>query len=267
MDEGFSPSLVRLGKPHFKNPRLNKKNDHNSWLSFFATRLAVFSLFSITIFPLGLATAQVSESRTLTDGYAISVGELRVPNKAWTHLQLAYKQFRIGNLRQAVREVDRALQIDPRCAPALSMKAFIELAAKNANAAVGDAARAASLDPYNPEAFVALAMAYNSVGDYRSSQTAAERAVNLRPDSWQGRLELAKSLYGQNKFDVALNELNSLDKDFPDVHLVRGNVLMRLGRSHEGAGEFLIFVSEAPGDARSGKIRDIIANLAPAPSN
>ena len=197
----------------------------------------------------------------------ISIAELRVSSKAWSYLQSAHKEFSAGHLRESSKAADRALQIDPSCAVAFSMKAFIELAMKNPIAAAEDAARAASLDPYNAEAFVALAMAYNSVDDYPRSQEAARQALSIRPDSWQARLELGKSLYGQGSFDLALNEVNALGKDFPDVHLVRGNILMRLGRSHEGAAEFSTFVQEAPHDPRAGTIRGIIAYVAATPTS
>jgi len=113
------------------------------------------------------------------------------------------------------------------------------------------------------ESFVALAMAYNSSEEFLSAQHAAEKAIKLRSDSWQARLELAKSRYGENQYDAALGELDALGKDFADVHLLRGNVFMRLGRTHEAASEFLLFIEEAPHDHRVGAIKQIIASTLP----
>lgn len=268
MDEGCSPSLVRLSWAHFRSPRYSKKIDQNSWISSLV-RFSTLLLFSITISSWNLSPAQTSDSRNLQppSDPVISVAELRVPSKAWSYLQSAHKEFSAGHLHESSRAADRALQIDPDCAAAFSMKALIELAMKNPIAAVEDAARAVSLDPHSAEAFVALAMAYNSVENYRQSQEAARRALSIRPDSWQARLELAKSLYGQGSFDSAFNEINASGKDFPDVHLVRANILMRLGRGHEGAAEFSTFLQEAPHDPRAGKIRGIIADVASTPSD
>lgn len=267
MDEGCPRSLVRLSWPRFWSLRYSKKIDQNTWISSLAIRSTLL-LFLITISSWNLAPAQTSDSRNLQapSDSVISVAELRVPNKAWSYLQSAHKEFSAGHLHESSKAADRALQIDPDCAAAFSMKAFIELAMKNPIAAIEDAARAASLDPHNAEALVALAMAYNSVDDYPRSQEAARQALSIRPDSWQARLELAKSLYGQGSFDLALNEVNALGKDFPDVHLVRGNILMRLGRSYEGAAELSTFVQEAPRDPRAGKIKEIIGGITPTPS-
>lgn len=269
MDEGSCRSLIRLRWPRFRNLRYSKKTDQNSWISSLAVLFISFLLFSITTSSWNLSTAQASDSRNLQhpSDSVISVAELRVPSKAWSYLQSAHKEFSAGRLRESSNAADRAVRIDPDCAAAFSMKAFIELAMKDPIAAIEDAGHAASLDPHNAEAFVALAMAYNSTEDYRQSQDAAREALSLRPDSWQARLELAKSLYGQGWFDLALNELNKSGKDFPDAHLVRGNILMRLGRGREGAGEFFTFLQEAPHDSRAGKIREIIADVTATPSS
>lgn len=269
MGEGYSRSRFPLRQTHFRNLRYNKKTHRTSWVPSFAARFITLLLFSFTISTSTFCRAQTGDSKNLQPpprNYAVSVAELRVPSKAWSYLQSAHREFSAGHLRESSKAADRALQIDPECAAAFSMKAFIELAMKKPIAAVEDAGHAASLDPRNAEAFVALAMAYNSVEDYGRSQEAARQALSIRPDSWQARLELAKSLYGQGSFHLALDEVNALRKDFPDVHLVRGNILMRLGRGHDGVVEFSTFLEEAPRDSRAGKIRQIIAGITPAPS-
>jgi tetratricopeptide (TPR) repeat protein len=191
----------------------------------------------------------------------VSAAQLRVPGKAWAHLQSAHKEFSKGNLAGAAREIDRALTVDPACAPAFSMRAFLKLAAKDPQAAVRDAEHAALIDPHDAESFVALAMAYNSLREFRKAAEAARHALTLRSDSWQGKLEMAKSLYGQGQFIPALCELDEVGKDFPDVHLVRGHVLMSLGRSQDAAEEFDLFLKQEPSDPRSEQIKRIVASV------
>lgn len=62
----------------------------------------------------------------------------------------------------------------------------------------------------------------------------AREAFKIRPDEWDARLELAKGLYGQGQWDEALAELNTIDKDFPHVHLLKANVFMSLGGDKRG---------------------------------
>jgi tetratricopeptide (TPR) repeat protein len=192
-------------------------------------------------------------------GYAVSATALRIPGKAWDHLRSAQREFQKGSLVAASVEVNRALQIDRQFAQAYSMRALVKLAMKNQRGAVEDAERAALLDPLDAAAYLTLGTAYNTLHEFEKAEQAQQRALSLRPDAWQAQLEWAKSLCGQGRFVLALRELELLDKDFPDVHLVRGNVLMRLGRRQEASGEFALFLRQAPNDSRRAQIQQIIA--------
>jgi tetratricopeptide (TPR) repeat protein len=199
--------------------------------------------------------------------YIVSAKQFRVPAKARKRLTAAQESFKELKIDGAEQEIDDALRADPAFAQAFAMRAFIRLAQKDVNGAVEDARRAASLDPEDAESFVALAMSYNSLREFQEAEDAAWRALSLRTESWQGRLELAKALYGQGRFVVALREMDELNQDFPDVHLVRANVLARLNRAQEAAEEFERFLQQAPEDPRSEQVRRIVAQCASAPSS
>jgi tetratricopeptide (TPR) repeat protein len=189
--------------------------------------------------------------------YTVSAQQLRVPAKARAHLKLAQQEFSKLNFAGADMEIEQALQVDSICAAAFSMRALLRLALKDPNAAIEDATRALALDSGEAEAYGALATAYNSLREFQRAETAAQQALSRRSDFWQGRLELAKALYGEGRFVLALRVLDELDHDFPDVHLVRANILQRLDRSREAAEEFSHFVREAPNDPRSEQVRRI----------
>lgn len=191
----------------------------------------------------------------------VSAAQLSVPARAWKHLESAHAQFSKGDLAEAAVEIERALVVDPACSEAFSMRAFIRLAGRDPAGALEDAKRAILLDPHDAESFVALAMSYNALKEFQSAAEAAGHALSIRPDSWQGRLEMAKSLYRQGELIPALRELELVHMDFPDVHLVRGSVLMGLDRGPEAAEEFDIFLQEAPLDPRNGRIRGLVAAL------
>ncbi len=205
--------------------------------------------------PLNTGSAAATSQTT----YTVSAQELRVPAKARAHLKLAHQKFIKWNFAGAEREIDQALQIDSTCAAAFSMRAVLRLALRDPNGAIEDATRALALDSGEADAYVALATAYNSLREFESAETAAQQALGRRPDFWQGRLEIAKALYGEGRFVMALHELDELNNDFPDVHLVRANILQRLGRSQEAAEEFGQFLREAPHDPRSEEVKRIVS--------
>jgi len=193
----------------------------------------------------------------------VSVSRLRVPSKAVTRLEAAQRHFLKMQLAQATEEIDRAISIYPGFAQAFRMMALVHLAEKDFTSSVESAAHAIRLDSADAYSWVALATAYNSLNEWSEAEAAAGQALVLDPSAWQGRLELAKSFYGEGKFVLALNTLDQLNPNIPDIHLVRANSLIRLGRPQEAAQQFSRFLQETPGDSRVDQIRQILLRMQP----
>lgn len=264
MDASYCRSLVRApAHPSQNKVHCNKANRLN-WVKLIGRCVICGCMALCCTQP---SQAQTSGPSTIEHAprFEVSVAELKVSNNIWAHLRDAYRALSAGDLNEAAKQTDHALRIDPNCGAALAMKAFVDLARKNPADAIQNATHAALVDPDDIEALLALAMAYNAVNRFPDARRAAQETLRLNPNSWEARLELAKSFYGEERFDAALAELDLARKDFPDVHLVRGNALMRLGRSKEGAAEFAVFVLEAPHDPRIDAIRQIIAHTAASP--
>jgi tetratricopeptide (TPR) repeat protein len=260
MSAGSSRSRDRFAARKFTHQYKNQSHRDSGIYALLGP--VVFSFLLIgCLFSENLAAQRSTPASVSPARYSVSAAELRVPAKAWSHLEAAHKEFSRGNLEKAELEVERALKIDSGCGPAFSMRAFIRLAEKNPSAALADATRATSIDAYDGDSFVALAMAYNSLKNFENASNAATAALALQPDSWQARLEMAKSLYGQGQFESALDALGSVAKDFPDVHLVRGNILMKLSRGQDAVREFTLFLREAPSDPRDEQVRRICATV------
>jgi hypothetical protein len=209
-----------------------------------------------------LPTPPANAAATPQQTYTVSLQELRVLANVRAHLKLAHEEFSKLNFAGAEREVDQTLQVDSTCAAAFSMRALLRLTSRDFNGAIEDATRSLALDPGEATAYLALATAYNSGGEFQKAETAAQRALGMRPDFWQGRLELAKAFYGQERLVLASRELDELNKDFPDVHLIRANILARLNRSEEAGREFGQFLKEAPDDFRTDQVRLIVSRIA-----
>ena len=158
-------------------------------------------------------------------------------------------------------EVEHAIEIYPGFAQAFCMKALIRLAEKDFKGSIESAAQAIRLNSAEAYSWVALATAYNSLNEWPEAGAAAGRALDLDSHAWQGRLELAKSFYGEGKFALALNTLDQVTQNVPDIHLVRANSFMRIGRTQEAAQQFSLFVTETPGDARVEQIRQILSRM------
>jgi tetratricopeptide (TPR) repeat protein len=227
------------------------------------TRVCSLALgaFLVSLCLASRAAAQAEDQTQHLRTYTVSLEQLKVSSRIREHLLRAQKHFRKADLGGALREVQSALSEDPGCPAALTMRAFIKLAAKDSAGAIADSAQATLIDGNDAEAFLALATAYNFHLDFAAGEQAARQALRLEPGLWQAQLEVGKSLYGQGKLLPALGELRTLQTDFADVHLVRGSVLMALGRTPEATAEFERFLGEAPADPRCARIKQIVTSV------
>ncbi len=158
-------------------------------------------------------------------------------------------------------EINHAIEIYPGFVQAFCMKALVQLAEKDFTRSVESAAHAISLDSTDAYSWIALATAFNSLKEWPEAEAAAGRALASNPSAWQGRIELAKSFYGEGKYVQALNTLDRLTQDVPDIHLIRANSLMRLGHPQGAAQEFSVFLRESPRDSRADQIRQILSQV------
>ena len=257
-----SRSLTRSDRDQFNALDFNQVDQETIVASLHRTPAFIFLLAEFLLVPALSQSQTATASNVPSQRYTVSAAELRAGPKLAAYLSAAHKQFSAGNLGKAERELERAIEIDPSCAPAFSMRALIDLAGNKPVNAISDATRAVEIDAQDSESFVAMAMVYNALKKFSAAGEAARHALAIHPDSWQGRLELAKSSYGLGQLEPALEELDAVGMDFPDVHLVRGNVLMKLRRPGEAAKEFKVFMEKEPHDPRNLLIRRILQTTA-----
>ena len=206
----------------------------------------------------------VATSAANTSGeprYAVSARQLAISEKTRGRLSAAQKDFEKGRTGAAMAQLQAAMEMSPSCSEAWSMRAFVRMSMRDVAGAIADALQAKELNNGNADAFLALASAYNASRMFGKAETELQHALQLRPDSWQASLELAKTWYGERRFALALRQLELIERDFPDVHLVRADTLVSLGRKKEAAEEFRTFLQEAPTDSRALQIQQIIAHL------
>jgi Tfp pilus assembly protein PilF len=193
--------------------------------------------------------------------YTVSARQLSISERTRARLTAAQRDFERGRTSGAMEQLQAVMEMSPSCSEAWSMRAFIRMSMRDIAGATADALHAQELDSGNADAFLALASAYNASRMFPEAETALQRALQLRPNSWQARLELAKTWYGERRFALALRQLELIERDFPDVHLVRANTLVSLGRNSEAAKEFRTFLQEAPTDSRALQIQQIVAQF------
>jgi serine/threonine-protein kinase len=117
------------------------------------------------------------------------------PTAAEAHLaRAAYFNEVVNDNAKATAEVETALTLQPGNAEALSAMAFRQWERGRRDSAVATMARAAALDPRNPELQGHLATAYSFARRYGAADSAYGRAIVLAPEQYHAYFGRARNL-------------------------------------------------------------------------
>lgn len=165
----------------------------------------------------------------------------------------------LATLETAVRLFTRAIELDPRYAPAHAGLCRAELARFHASRS-GDAferaraagERAIELEPASAEARIALGALYLHSGRLDEALAALELAVAIDPFSADARQTLAEVYARQNRSDDAIRAFHEAIDLQPGnwiAHQVLGGFLFSLGRFKEAEQEFQRVIDLTPDNA------------------
>lgn len=180
----------------------------------------------------------------------VSVAQYKVPERAREELRKAREASLKGKVDEAHNHVARALEIHPQYADALTMRAILKLAARNAEGAVQDLEQAIQYDGSYAMAYLVLGSAFNVEAKFDDAIRALQRGETLSPDSWQGHFEMGKALLGKTDYSAALHELDRAQSlappDYPLVRLIRAHVLMQLDRYADAVTDLQTYLDKNP---------------------
>ena len=103
------------------------------------------------------------------------------PNSLQAWSSYANVLAELGSNDQAKQAYDRALQIDPKNAPALRGRGYLSLAASQYPQAIADLRGATSSDPKDLQAWVWLGQALFNSGNKPEAEGAFQKALALDP--------------------------------------------------------------------------------------
>lgn len=121
-----------------------------------------------------------------TDAPTVSGAQMMVPPSAEKLYRKATDAFRRGKYDKAKSFLDNALQIDPQCAQALTLRGQIEMSAGNLAAAQQYLERAVHNDPSYSAGYVTLSAVYNHQGKFDDAMHVSERSLSLPPNPGRG---------------------------------------------------------------------------------
>ena len=114
----------------------------------------------------------------------VSKNQLRAPQKAQQAIERAHEDFLHKRYDSAQRDVQRALEICPHYALALTFQGIIHLRSGNNAEAVSAFQRAINEDPSAGPAYLGMGVVFNRQGRFREAIVPLDRAAPLLASSW-----------------------------------------------------------------------------------
>jgi tetratricopeptide (TPR) repeat protein len=177
----------------------------------------------------------------------VSVTTLQVPEQAWKHFESARRLALKHKAAESERESAKALAIAPRFAAAHLLQASQELALRQFEAAVSDAAAARASEPGALWSGIILAGAYNGMHRFHDALNVLDTVEGAEAESWQAKYEHARAAVGVGDADEALSwseeAISLAPRSFLDAMLVRANALMLAHRWIEAADQLNVYLA------------------------
>lgn len=137
---------------------------------------------------------------------------------------------------EAVKDCKRAAELNNQLPAVYVTLALVHNGKGQTNLALQEVQQALKLEPLNPDALLAEAAVYSSMGQQDRAESTYRKAKVLRPQYWGGYYELGVFYYRQRRYPEAATEFEHVLEITPDnalAHATLGGVMQLLGRDAE----------------------------------
>ena len=117
---------------------------------------------------------------------SVSVASYKVPDKALKEYKKAEAALNSDKADDAMSHLEKALQIYPGYADALTLRGIIRMDRQDQNGALADLDAAIKSDSSCSLAYFAIGAAFNSLQRFDEAIHSLGRGLTLDPKSWQG---------------------------------------------------------------------------------
>ncbi len=198
-------------------------------------------------------------------GSTVSVAQYRVPSKARDVFHKAQKALDKQKYDQAEKLVDKALEIFPQYADALTLRALLRMDAGRQPEAIDDLQHAIHCDPSYGLAYIVMGAALNQTSRFDDAVRALQRGISLNPASWQAYFEMGKAFVGKGDFPTAVRNLEQAQGMAPDayapLHLVKAHALLGMKDYPNAMTELEKYLERDPHGQSSAQARETLAKV------
>jgi eukaryotic-like serine/threonine-protein kinase len=177
------------------------------------------------------AIEKYKEALDLDPHYALAAAKL-----ALAYIRVAYLKHDPAAITLARANAEAALERNPSLVPAHMALASVLEQTGDENAAIREMSKALALDPADTRTMIWQAQIYSRLNRWREAEEYFHRALRQRPNDWLAYNELGMFLYTQGKYQEAATEFRAANLANPKYALALnniGSVYLFLGRVPE----------------------------------
>jgi tetratricopeptide (TPR) repeat protein len=206
-----------------------------------------------------------SGADSLSGSTSASVRQLLAPGKARKLFAKADELFQKQQLSQSREQVEKALQVFPDYAEALTLHGILNLQDNKVDEARADLEKAIKDDGSYAMGYIVLGTTYNVAHQWDDAVRVLERGIALMPSSWQAYFELSKALLAKGQFAAALRQIDKAFQlgppNYSAIHLVRAHTLLGLKDYNQATLELEQFLGASPDGPDSARARDTLSQV------
>src|ERR1700756_60255 len=172
--------------------------------------------------------------------------------------------FKKHDARASVDEFKRAAKLDPWYGQAYLLLGLAQMQLQQWSDAQWAFEEAAKVEPGNPKAYLGAGSALNEQKNYGDAQKALQHSLEIRPDSAEAHYELARSLWGLGKWQLAeahARQAIELNQDYAGPHALMGNIDIEREDPEAALAEFEECLRLDPEGSLAPSVKEMIAQL------
>lgn len=199
------------------------------------------------------------------DRGTVSVADMKVPDKARDAFKKAQKATQKQDTAEARKQLQRALEIYPNYAAALTLRGLLTLDDNKPAEAISDLEAAVEADNNYGLGYIILGAAYNLQSRFDDALRVLDRGTSLSPTSWQGYFEMAKATLAKQDLAGALKHVNRAadlaPREYAPVHLIRANIYLAQKNYAEAMSELEGYLEKDPNSPQSEQARKTLEKV------
>jgi tetratricopeptide (TPR) repeat protein len=168
------------------------------------------------------------------------------------------------NLKSGISHLEKAVRLFPDFLQAHLLLGTAHIEAGQFEKGERELQRTLEINPNTAEAHFALGEMYRQQKRFAEAEKSLLEGLNLNDNSWQGHFSLAQTYWALGDVNKTLphaTKAHELNPEFPQVHLLMGNLFLRQRDAQRALSEFEDYLKRESSGALADQARQLVKKI------